>query len=112
MGRQEKAHARGGVWHRQVGPTWQQERERGESVGAGWRRQAWTTCQRKAGARTRGSNGPSWAGWTEIRFSIFLEFLIAFLFYFLWVFKSISNQMQIQTISNMCIKQMNNLGST
>jgi hypothetical protein len=27
--------------------------------------------------------GPAWASWDELGFSIFLEFLIAFLFYFL-----------------------------
>jgi hypothetical protein len=36
---------------------------------------------------------------------------MAFLFIFSRVFKSNSNQMQIQTISNMCIKQKNKLGS-
>jgi hypothetical protein len=55
--------------------------------------------------------GPTWASWAELAFSFFLEFLIAFLFIFSRVFKSNSNQMQIQTISNMCIKQTNNLDS-
>jgi hypothetical protein len=61
--------------------------------------------------RSRGLDGLSWAGWVELAFSFFLEFLIAFLFIFSRVSKSNSNEMQIQTISNMCIKQKNKLGS-
>jgi hypothetical protein len=38
------------------------ERERGKSAGAGWRRQAGTICQRKAGALAGGLDGASWAG--------------------------------------------------
>jgi hypothetical protein len=36
-----------------------------------------------AGARTRGMNGPSWAGLGQNGFSFFLNFLIPFLFIFL-----------------------------
>jgi hypothetical protein len=53
--------------------------------------------------RARGLGGPSWAGWAELAFSFFLEFLMAFLFISLGFSNQI--QMQIQTISNMCIKQ-------
>jgi hypothetical protein len=42
-----------------------------------------------ARAAPLGWTGPIWA---ELRFSIFLEFLIAFLFYFSRVFNSNSNQ--------------------
>jgi hypothetical protein len=64
----------------------------------------WREGAREAGLR--------WACWAKLRFSIFLEFPVAFLFIFSRVSKSNSNQIQIQTISNMCIKQKNNLGST
>jgi hypothetical protein len=54
-----------------------------------------------------------WVGlnWAKIGFPFSLEFLKAFLFIFLYGIKSNSNQIQIQTFSNMCIKQKNNLGS-
>jgi hypothetical protein len=52
-----------------------------------------------------------WASWAEFRFSFSPEFLKAFLFIFSMDLKSNSNPNQIQTISHMCIKQKNNLGS-
>jgi hypothetical protein len=50
-------------------------------VGAGWRRQAGFACQGRR-ARGRGAE-PDGLVWGEMRFSIFLEFLMPFLFYFL-----------------------------
>jgi hypothetical protein len=61
-------------------------RERGERARSGWRRQAGPACQTKRGARAR---GPTWA---ELVFSIFLEFLLPFLFIFCRVFNSNSIQ--------------------
>jgi hypothetical protein len=74
---------------RQVGPTEQQEREREREREAGWRRQTGPACQtprarRRGHAREAGLNGPTWA---ELGFSIFREFLIAFLFIFSRVFQ-------------------------
>jgi hypothetical protein len=63
------------------------EMERGECAGAG---------------SSMGQVGLKWG------FLFFLKFLMAFLFIFSRVFKSNSNQMQVQTISNMCIKQKDN----
>jgi hypothetical protein len=87
------------------------ERERGERAGAGWCRQAGTTCQREAGARGGGGlDGPIWAVWAKIRFSIFLEFQNAFLFLFsLGIQIKFKHQFKyFQT----CASQKNNLGST
>jgi hypothetical protein len=47
--------------------------------------------------------------WASLVFIFISEFLIPFLFIFSSEFNSNSNQ--IQTISNMCIKQKDNLGS-
>jgi hypothetical protein len=43
-------------------------------------------------------------------FSFFLEFLIPFLFFSLWISNQTQTKFKIQTNSNMCIKQKNNLG--
>jgi hypothetical protein len=53
--------------------------------------------------------GLDWACWAEMGFSFSREFLNTFLFIFSMDLNSNSNQIQIQTISNMCIKQKNNL---
>jgi hypothetical protein len=69
-------------------------------------------------ARTRAVGGRArvaWLSWTGLNGPNFVFlFLPNFkrLFYiFSMDFKSYSNQIQIQTISNLCIKQKNNLGS-
>jgi hypothetical protein len=67
----------------------------------------------EGGRRMRvGLRWVSFAVWAVIRFSIFLEFLIPFLFIFSMDSNQIQTPIQIQMISNMCIKQKNNLGST
>jgi hypothetical protein len=62
-------------------------------------------------AKRARARGLDWALWAKIGFSFSREFLNAFIFIFSMDFKSSLNQIQIQTISNMCIKQKNNLGS-
>jgi hypothetical protein len=42
--------------------------------------------------RARSLAGPSWAGWAELSFPFFFEFIIAFLFIFSRVYNSNSNQ--------------------
>jgi energy-converting hydrogenase Eha subunit G len=71
----------------------------------------WVPPFRQSG-RARGLAGLGWAEWAECGFSIFWNFPKAFLFIFSMDFKSNSNPIQIQTNSNMFIKQKNNLGST
>jgi hypothetical protein len=89
------------------------ERERKEHTGAGWRRQAGTTYQREASAHV----GLKWAGlgpaWAEMVFPFFSEFLIDFLFIFSSELNSNSNSNidSNSNMSNICIKQKNNLGS-
>jgi hypothetical protein len=61
-----------------------------------------------AGAAWLGWIGPNWA---KIGFSFSRDFLNVSLFIFPMDFKLNSNQIQIQTISSMCIKQKDNLGS-
>jgi hypothetical protein len=57
------------------------ERERGEESGL---EKALTGGDCVLGERWRaGEAGPRWAYWAEMWFSIFLKFLMAFLFYFL-----------------------------
>jgi hypothetical protein len=51
-------------------------------VGAGWRRQAGSTYQGlRVHGRAQGA-GPAGLTWAKKEFSIFLEFLMPFLFYF------------------------------
>jgi hypothetical protein len=86
--------------------------ERGERARVGWADRRGLPFRGSADARARQRARLRWAelGWLG-QIGFFLEFLMAFLFIFSRVSKSNSNQMQIQTISNMCIKQKNNLGS-
>jgi hypothetical protein len=91
-GQREREGARGKERRRQLWPKGQRERERSER--AGWRRQVGPACQtqRAHGPGRAGGggrlNGPTWA---ELAFSIFLEFLLPFLFIFSRVFNSNSN---------------------
>jgi hypothetical protein len=86
--------------------------DRGERARVGWADRRGPPFRGRADARPRQRARLRWAelGWLG-QIGFFLEFLMAFLFIFYRVSKSNSNQMQIQTISNMCIKQKNNLGS-
>jgi hypothetical protein len=59
-------------------------RGRGQSVAGG--------VHLSGDASARGLAGPNWAGWAELSFPFFLEFLISFLFIFSRVFNSNSNQ--------------------
>jgi hypothetical protein len=70
-------------WRRQIGPTGSEwEREGEKDVGASWRRHAGSACQGlTARKRVRGV-GPAGLTWAENGFSIFLEFVTPFLFYF------------------------------
>jgi hypothetical protein len=105
----------GGRWAREetgaenlVPPS--SERERGRECGCGPSLRGGIYLSGNAGAR--GLAGLDWACWVETGLSFSREFRIAFLFIFTMDFKSNSNQIQIQTIPNMCIKQKDNLGST
>jgi hypothetical protein len=80
-GREGKGHAGEGNWYRQSGPTRQRVRGRGACLG---------NPPLTGGAHLSSSVGAhaaplGWTGsvWAELGFSIFLEFLIAFLFHFL-----------------------------
>jgi hypothetical protein len=87
---------------RQSGPTGQREGERERArtrAVADW----WDPPVRRSG-HARGLAGLGWSGVGQILFSFSKEFLNAFLFIFSMDLKSNSNQIQIQTISNMCIK--------
>jgi hypothetical protein len=89
---------------REIAPTAQhhgaeRERERGESA-LGLAPTGGTRLPDAGGARTRaGLNGPTWV---ESVFSIFLEFLLPFLFIFSRVFNSnsfqVSNSNQIKYV--------------
>jgi hypothetical protein len=65
-----------------------------------WRQQAGPACQTQ-GARARGL-GLNGLAWVELVFSIFLEFLLPFLFIFFMVFNSssiqVSNSNQIKYV--------------
>jgi hypothetical protein len=61
----------------------------------------------KRSGRSHGLPGQGRAAWAEISFSFSPNFEMLFFIFSL----GNSNQIQIQTISNMCIKQKNNLGS-
>jgi hypothetical protein len=104
----EQARARGNR-QRQSGPTgqWKGDRARARTRAIADR---WDPPAKRRG-HTRGLARLGWASWAEFRFSFSPEFLKAFLFIFSMDFKSNSNPNQIQTISHMCIKQKNNLGS-
>jgi hypothetical protein len=80
-GREGKECAGEGPWRRQSGPTRQRERGRRREL-RGNAADRWSPPVRRHGhARSlAGLDGPVWAALT---FSIFLEFLIAFLFLFL-----------------------------
>jgi hypothetical protein len=67
------------------------ERERGERVRAGWLDRRGPPIRGRADARARDLDGPRWAGWAELAFSFFLEFLMVFLFIFSRVSKSNEN---------------------
>jgi hypothetical protein len=58
-----------------------------------------------------GPTGRNRGSWASLVFSFISEFLIPFPFIFSSEFNSNSNLIQIQTISNMCINQKDNLGS-
>jgi hypothetical protein len=58
-----------------------------------------------ADAGARGLAGPDWASWAKLAFSIFLEFLNAFSFYFLYGIQLKFNHNSNSNNSNMCIKQ-------
>jgi hypothetical protein len=64
----------------QVGPRRQRVGGRGHA-GARTIADRWAPPVRRRG-RARGAR-PTWASWAELGFSIFLEFLVAFRFYFL-----------------------------
>jgi hypothetical protein len=59
-------------------PHWQQERERERERGRGLAPTGGVHLSGVAGV----GGGPTGLVWTEKRFSIFLEFLMSFLFYF------------------------------
>jgi hypothetical protein len=91
----ERARVRG-TRRRQDWPTGQREGERGESARAN-RLTGRGRLSARAGARARACLG----------FSIFRKFLMPFLFIFSRVFNSNSNQVSIQTKSNLCNNSKN-----
>jgi hypothetical protein len=100
-GQRERAGARERTSADRSGP-W--DRERGREARSGWHRQAGPACQTQGArgcGRARGLclNGSAWA---EMAFSIFLEFLLPFLFIFSRVFNSnsiqVSNSNQVKYV--------------
>jgi hypothetical protein len=89
-GRERLGRRRGWIGADRSAPLAASEREKEESVGAGWHRQAGSTCQ---GGGRAGLGLMGWF-WAEMGFSIFLEFLMSFLFYFYRVFNSNLNQIK------------------
>jgi hypothetical protein len=106
---------RGGHTRGELAPTarsHQPKRESGDAraqVGAD--RRGPTVSEGRTRARGRLA-GPIWASWAEMVFSFSKEFLMPFLFIFSRDSNQIQTPNQIQIISNMCVKQKNNLGST
>jgi hypothetical protein len=80
--------------HRQTGPTGQREGKRARTRAIADR---WDPPVRRRG-RARGLARLSWAKLAEMRFSIFSEFLIAFLFILSMDFKSNSNSNNIKHV--------------
>jgi hypothetical protein len=105
--RERGAGARGRTSADRSGPR-DRERERGREARTGWRREAGPACQaevaRRRGRARAGLNGLAWA---EMAFSIFLEFLLPFLFISLGFLIQIQFKFQIQTKSNMCNNSKN-----
>jgi hypothetical protein len=78
--------------------------------GAALTGRAHSTARARRGGRhavggPNGPNKPRGDGWASFVFLFIFEFLIPFLFIFSSELNSNSNQIKIQTISNMCIKQ-------
>jgi hypothetical protein len=113
IGRTHRAARGSGCEHEGIGadypapPGRGRERERERERGRGPSLIGGTHLLGVAGAR--GLAGLDQAKWDEISFSFSRDFQNAFIFIFSMDLKSNSNQIQIQTISNMCIKQKNNL---
>jgi hypothetical protein len=80
-GREGEESVGEGNWRRQHGPTGQRERGRRRGL-RGNAANRWSPPVRRRG-RARGPAGLDGPVWAALGFSIFLEFLIAFLFLFL-----------------------------